>query len=234
MSGKPFIQLDVALLIRLYVEENMTTRQIADLVGAGHRTVARRLTAAGIMLRPPGPDRHESLRDKSWLDEQYTVMRKSLQEIAGEIGASTAVVRGWLKQHGIDRRKRQQHLGRTWPESVRKRMSEAKKGKNQGESNPNWRGGLVHPDARLRASGPSIRWSLAVRVRDGHKCVECGAIGRLHAHHIKPWKTHPELRFELSNGITLCPSCHQKAHGWKFPQWVHHDESRTSAEHPKG
>lgn len=234
MTGKAFIQLDVGLLIRLYVDERKTTRQIAEVMGAGHKTIARRLVAAGIELRPPGPDRHDRLRNKSWLHEQYAVSRKSLHAIAEEVGASAGVVRGWLKQHGIDRRPRQQHLGKTWPESVRKRMSEAKIGKNTGESNPNWRGGLIHPDARLRSSRESVMWSRAVRVRDGHKCVECGAVGRLHAHHIKPWKTHPELRFEISNGKTLCPPCHQKAHGWSFPEWVYHDESRKSAEHPQG
>jgi len=234
MSGKVFIQLDVDLLIRLYVEERMTIRQISAQLEVGAKTINRRLSAAGIPMRPPGPDRHECLRDKSWLDDQYVVKRKSLHAIADEIGASTAVVRGWLKQHGIDRRNRQQHLGRNWSEDVRNRMSAAKKGKYQGESNPNWRGGLVNPNARLRSSYESKKWALAVRERDGHKCVECGETERLHSHHVKSWKSHPELRFEVSNGLTLCSMCHQKAHGWKFPDWIHHDESRKSAERPQG
>lgn len=234
MSGKPFIQLDVDLLIRLYVEERQTTRQIAEKLGVGFRTVLRRLSAAGVDARPPGPDRHECLRNRDWLAEQYVTQRKTLHAIAGEIGASPCAVRHWLKHHGIDRRPPHQNLGRIWPESVRKRMSESKKGKYTGEANPNWRGGKVNPNLRLRSAALTVRWSRAVRERDGHKCVECGATGRLHAHHIKSWKDHPELRHELSNGITLCPPCHQRAHGWKFPEWVYHGESRTSAEHPQG
>lgn len=29
-------------------------------------------------------------------------------------------------------------------------------------------------------------------------------------------KIHPELMYELSNGVTLCPSCHAHAHGEQF------------------
>jgi 5-methylcytosine-specific restriction endonuclease McrA len=34
----------------------------------------------------------------------------------------------------------------------------------------------------------------------------------MHAHHIKPYQTHPELRFEVSNGETLCYRCHWAEH----------------------
>lgn len=54
-------------------------------------------------------------------------------------------------------------------------------------------------------------WSKAVIERDW-KCQDCGALGPLHAHHIKPKSAHPELRFELSNGMAVCPTCHWKRH----------------------
>jgi hypothetical protein len=31
---------------------------------------------------------------------------------------------------------------------------------------------------------------------------------RINAHHIWPWAEHPELRYDVSNGVTLCVSCH--------------------------
>lgn len=55
-------------------------------------------------------------------------------------------------------------------------------------------------------------WSLAVRDRDGRRCVECGATGRLHAHHIVPISENPELALDLGNGQTLCPPCHAAKH----------------------
>lgn len=44
--------------------------------------------------------------------------------------------------------------------------------------------------------------------RDGFKCVECGAAGRLEVDHIKPVRTHPELAFTLDNLQCLCRSDH--------------------------
>ena len=54
----------------------------------------------------------------------------------------------------------------------------------------------------------SVRF-LAKR-RDGFKCVECGARGRIEVDHIKPIRTHPELAFDLGNLQCLCPSCHTR------------------------
>lgn len=233
MAGKSFILVDGDQLRQLYVVEGLSSRQISQRLGVGFKTILRRLEAFGIEARAPGPERHVMLRDAAWLRERYESQRESTVAIAAEIGASPSVVAHWLKTHGIKSRSRGQNLGKVFDVDVRKRMSDAKAGKATGAANPNWRGGLVNPNTRLRASHDSKSWSLSVRRRDG-QCVKCGAGGKLHAHHVKPWKTHPELRFDVSNGITLCPPCHENAHGWKFPTWVHDGESRTNARHPEG
>ena len=54
-------------------------------------------------------------------------------------------------------------------------------------------------------------WASLVKLRDG-KCKECGSVYDLHAHHIKQYKDHPELRHDVNNGITLCGNCHRKWH----------------------
>ena len=54
-------------------------------------------------------------------------------------------------------------------------------------------------------------WAAAVKSRDG-KCLDCGAEQDLHAHHIQPKATHPELKLALDNGKTLCYRCHKATH----------------------
>lgn len=57
------------------------------------------------------------------------------------------------------------------------------------------------------------RWQAVRKLakdRDGWKCVECGARGRLEVDHIKPVRTHPELSYELTNLQSLCRKCHSR------------------------
>lgn len=68
-------------------------------------------------------------------------------------------------------------------------------------------------------------WKKAVYERDENTCVWCGFKGdnkksvTIHADHILPVATHPELRFAIDNGRTLCKSCHYKRHYNKELQW---------------
>lgn len=56
-----------------------------------------------------------------------------------------------------------------------------------------------------------VAWSSLVKERD-KQCKECGNVNDLHAHHIKSFKDHPELRYDVNNGITLCGHCHRLHH----------------------
>jgi 5-methylcytosine-specific restriction endonuclease McrA len=56
-------------------------------------------------------------------------------------------------------------------------------------------------------------WRKAVFDRDDYTCQECGVRGgQLHAHHVKPWATHPDLRYDVDNGLTLHAACHREVH----------------------
>lgn len=86
------------------------------------------------------------------------------------------------------------------------------------ENNGRWKGGLASPLQILRGCAAYKRWAKAIKNRDNWACILCGSTEKLHADHIKSFTLFPELRFELTNGRTLCKSCHIKTdnYGWKF------------------
>lgn len=56
-------------------------------------------------------------------------------------------------------------------------------------------------------------WRKRVYKRDNYTCQRCGATGGdLNAHHKHGIATHPELAFDIDNGITLCKPCHDDFH----------------------
>ena len=76
-----------------------------------------------------------------------------------------------------------------------------------GPDNPRWKGGKRKRDQRQKP------WAQAVISRDKATCTRCGVRDvELHAHHIKSFKEHPELRWDVDNGVTLCASCHWQEH----------------------
>lgn len=75
---------------------------------------------------------------------------------------------------------------------------------NQREEHYGWAGGQderMNPESRL--------WRKAVLERDKNHCRRCHGTARLETHHIHPFGQYPEKRWEVSNGVTLCRSCHQ-------------------------
>ena len=77
-----------------------------------------------------------------------------------------------------------------------------------GELNANYKG---YNDERRSVKARLKTWSKAIKNRD-KQCKMCNDTSCLSAHHIKPYATHPELRFEISNGILLCGKCHAEQH----------------------
>ena len=87
-----------------------------------------------------------------------------------------------------------------------------KRDMNKGCNNPNWKGGISPLQQKDRKRIEYKLWRQAVFARDNWTCHECGKRGGIHAHHVKPFSTYPELRFAIDNGITLCYKCHRLKH----------------------
>ena len=85
-----------------------------------------------------------------------------------------------------------------------------------GKDNHKWKG----DDARRRNRlGPARKWREQVLARDHAACQRCGATAvTLVAHHILPFETYPEQRWDVDNGLTLCQPCHFKEHGWALSE----------------
>ena len=95
-------------------------------------------------------------------------------------------------------------------EARNKKISESRK----GSKNPMWKGGPKVPrDVKnyIRKSREYKKWRRDVFERDKYVCQDCGASKcYLEAHHIKGFADYPHLRFEITNGLTLCRPCHRK------------------------
>lgn len=61
---------------------------------------------------------------------------------------------------------------------------------------------------KIRTSKAYRQWRADVHKKHGHKCYLCRSKQRIEAHHIKPFESHPDLRLDIENGMTLCFRCH--------------------------
>lgn len=90
-----------------------------------------------------------------------------------------------------------------------------------------WRVSLPHLDnLQKRTNSPLRNWSVQVRKRDGMRCVVCGSIENLQAHHIIRASVNRGLALSIGNGVTLCARCHLMAHANPQPAEALQEESR--------
>jgi hypothetical protein len=85
-----------------------------------------------------------------------------------------------------------------------------------GAGHYNWDGGKTKDSLKARTNTKSYNFRKNVLKRDEKICQNCGSNENLHVHHIKSFSKHPESRYDVNNGITLCKQCHQKEHKFKL------------------
>ena len=102
---------------------------------------------------------------------------------------------------------------RIWTEELKEKWSKAHRGTNIGENNYNWKGGVSTKNMVDRSSSFWKECKAKVLKRDNYKCVICGVNNKkLQAHHLKSFSDYPKLRFDISNGVTICKNCHEEFH----------------------
>lgn len=85
-----------------------------------------------------------------------------------------------------------------------------------GAGHYNWDGGKTKESLKERNNTKAYYFRKNVLKRDKKICQNCGSKENLHVHHIKLFSKHPESRYDVDNGITLCKDCHQKEHKFKL------------------
>lgn len=102
-------------------------------------------------------------------------------------------------------------LGKKLSIETRRKISEGR----LGDKNWMWKGGATDKNKKIRMGIDFRLWREAVFARDNYTCQMCGVRGgELHPDHIKQFAYHPELRFDITNGRTLCKKCHRLTPSW--------------------
>lgn len=189
------------LLRHLYLDEELSTKEIANRLDCGFSTVSKWLKRHEIPTRGPAGTEAvcDTLKDSEKLEHEYLAEEKSTHEIADELDVCAWTVHQYLIKHDIPRR----GFG------------------NVGEDNGNYKGGHEGD------YGPSYnRQREKALQRDNHECRACGMTQsehkqekgeQLHIHHIRPFRkygieNHQEAN-RLENLITLCQRCHTRWEG---------------------
>lgn len=106
-------------------------------------------------------------------------------------------------------------LGKKHTAESRAKIAEATRQRTaRGERHYAYSHGKHQRDKCDRRTVEYKRWRDAVYARDKYACQHCGDDrgGNLQAHHVESFADHPELRFAVENGVTLCRDCHEKLH----------------------
>ncbi len=133
----------------------------------------------------------------------YNIGRKLSEETIEKIRQSNLGKKHNISKEGLERMRVKNYDA--WNKGM--------KGYNAGENNPTWIKDRSMLKKRDRQSGSAYTfWRMEVYKRDNFTCKmsngECSS--KIEAHHILTWKDAKELRYEVSNGITLCTKHHPR------------------------
>jgi hypothetical protein len=126
-------------------------------------------------------------------------------------------------EHKRNLSKSQKGKPKNFSEDGKKRMREASLGRPawnkgmtgimNGDKNPNWIADRSKVKKyKKRLGSLYTQWRRACHLRDEYTCQlkDDNCCGRLEVHHIKRWIDDDTLRYEVSNGITLCHYHHPR------------------------
>lgn len=83
----------------------------------------------------------------------------------------------------------------------------------RGENSPHWNHNITIEQRSKRRELPEYReWQKKVYKKYHYKCVVCGSVKKINAHHLVGYNDNINLRIILSNGVCVCDKCHKLFH----------------------
>lgn len=159
----------------LYLNECLSSTEIARIFNVSHRTILNHLEKMGIDRRNLQESHFASNKkeypkefyDYEYMYNIYVNEHKTKQQIGEIFNCAPHVIDRVLKNLNIHVRD----------------SSESKIGVQKGEKHHNWKGGISSLESRCREFFQK-NISPKIRERDGYKCMLCGNVSNLHVHHI--------------------------------------------------
>jgi thymidylate synthase (FAD) len=189
---------------------------LKDVIGLVVRGNTAGMTKEGRILTNGVP----AYQSKEWMTAQRATTAL-VSDIATAAGCSYHTIRKWLRIHGLQfsrmevaKRKpiwnhgvRGYKVNRVLTDAERQKIRESRSGKRSNW----WKGGVTSD--RMNIGRWTTEQAPKVHAKNNWTCQSCGERGgKLHAHHIKPVVSHPELARDFDNLTTLCVSCHRAEH----------------------
>lgn len=151
----------------------------------------------------------------SFRQRAFDLHKKGLTffQIAEILGTKTSIIHYWVRQiEPVSLINGKYWLGKKRPqfsEETRQKMSVAKK----GEKSVRWIIDREQVKRQEERNNPEYKqWRMSIWKRDNFTCCiknnDCK--GKIEAHHILSWSEHPELRYSVNNGITVCHFHHPR------------------------
>lgn len=190
-----------------YIGKERTSVDIAKELNVSDVTIRNRLNKFDIKIR-----------DRSWTQVEFDKILelsedKNFKEIAKEINRTYNSVRNVCYKE-LKIKSNYSPGEETKKLEVREKIS----AKLQGVDIDSWDGFTETESALIRKSVPYVGWRTLVFQRDNFICQnkDCKYCKNkksvnLHSHHVKSFSKHPDLRFDVNNGMTYCAEYHMKS-----------------------
>lgn len=154
--------------------------------------------------------------------EETNIKRYGSPNVFSNEDIKNKIIKTNIKKYGVKYNQQSKNIRAKTVATVRERYGvdnyvELFKGKFIGSNSPVWNNDTEYI-RQERSSNEYKKWRSCVFTKDNYTCQCCGAKSKagkhviLNAHHIANWKDNPTIRYDVSNGVTLCEQCHMKFH----------------------